>query len=203
MSNHAYAFKYNNKTLGIKDVEQLKRLMDSGKIAEEDSVFVLDIKRWVKITNLAEYSELQLEADINEETPVVSRNLELTPPAPQTKAFSKLLDELDDSQDEKEEEIENRKTEAFEQPENSKTIHRVAGTKRNKDRFETMVAAKNPRPERNWGSVTAIAATAIFVLLLGLAAGFFGATQFQKDTMPEKANSILQANTAVPSSNRN
>lgn len=213
MGSHAYAFKFNNKTLGIKDVDQLKRLLDSGKISEDDSVFVIDFKRWVKISHLPDYSRLvasEAEGDVEvAEDKMAEKPAELTPHVPRTKAFARLIDELDDNEDNADEthsgdqaqSTSGRDAEDFAPVENVKTIHRMAKTRNN--RMETMVAAKVPVSESSWGSTTAIAATAILVLLLGIVAGFLGASTIQEETMPQKVNTVLQANTGIPAGDKN
>jgi hypothetical protein len=189
MSQHKYAFKFRGKTLGIRDVDQLVRLIEAGKLTPSDKVFLLSSKRWEVISSLPEFvaaNTVTPEMKAGEYAGITGRDM--------TGLIGQALkDESVVGSDESDD----RSDYIFD---SGRTIRASRDTQeRRARRTETLVAARKPNPEGSDNRKAAVF-TAILVLLLGMAVGFFGAFEISESVVPPGDTIMLQANQAAQSS---
>lgn len=175
MSQHKYAFKFQGKTLGIRDVDQLLRMIESGKLTPQDNVFLISGKRWERICDLPEYAAVAsapaASGPTEDLTALINRELAGLRPSRSVSASQDMdISPFD----------------------GGRTIRSSKlSEQRRARRTETLVANRAPLSE---GSSTKTALlTAVLILLLGMAVGFFGAFEVTESVVPSQDTVFLQA----------
>jgi len=189
MSSHTYAFKFSGKTLGIRDIDQLIRLIDSGKLTEKDSVFLISAKRWIPILELEEYTAAVSSTSASGTEYSVADQPAVDVGIPSSNLAS-LIDDVSGQTSASSSNIQNTEF-VFD---TGRTIYKSPNVKNRTN--ETMVAVKVPMQDNGNHKTTAVL-TAVFVLLFGLAVGFLSAFEINENAVPQ-GSAILQAQTTTP-----
>ncbi len=196
-NNSLFAIKREGKTLGVKDVDQLRRLVSLSEISEKDSVYIIAEKRWCTIEELPGWNtaqtraiapgaatssetparkltveqKVQIAQHIVEDVEYQKEPVEKTTP---TREFIQLFDQFEkENQAKKPEEPPAEDYIAF-QP---KTIHKVKGlpeSERRPRNTDVMDALRQGQKPPVFSSVTLRVAVLVFILfLVALAYGLF------------------------------
>ncbi len=223
MSQHQFAIRVNGRTLGVKDVQQLARLITKGSLGPNDKVFSLSDKRWLSATDIPglnarlegggesdvftiDEDDIQVEPVV-EAAPIKPEPISVKPKADAVavdpdrtltgQALNSLLDNLDGGVEEESESIS-----PSEPSLSSKTIHKMSSSNKRSTRLtDAVVAAKVPNPEgRRIGLDKAAVFVAVMALLFGMAVGLFGSTLVLSNGDGQTGAAILQAQTPSSSS---
>jgi|GEM_PF-2968888 len=195
-NNSLFAIKREGKTLGVKDVDQLKRLVSLSEITEKDSVYIIAEKRWCAIEELPAWKIASPEAaKIEKMEPKKAEPVPAAAPAKKltveekvqvvqkvaagfeeeeaayekatpTREFVQLFDQF-------EKENSNKKTEETAEEDyiafQPKTIHRVKGlpeSERRARNSDVMHALRDGQKPPVFSSVSLRVAVLVFILFL-------------------------------------
>lgn len=219
MSKHQYALRYGGKTLGVKDSAQLARLIKGGKITLDSQVFILAEKRWLRISELSEFSKAKGDAfedgDRIEVEAVISGNegYHLSPTAEleaaeylgddatTTAEFVALINEIEVPASSRTESLSKSQGSAFD-IDSGRTIHKIPQVSRggHSPRLtDTQVAAKVPNPESSGKTAAFVFALVIFIV--GLLLGLAGATFLANNPSLNSDRAMLQADSFARETN--
>ena len=204
MGNHLYAFKHGGKTLGVRSIEQLVRLVETGRLTITDSVFVIQSKQWVAIKNLPEYSRFMDRGDSStKSSPKRAKAAGSTVESACSEAMTSLIADMKESSSllASATVIDSNPNTNMSGSGSNRTIHRIgiSGERAARDR-DTLIAARVPNPEGGWQAWRKTLTTAIFILLLGFGVGYLGLSNLFEENIPisKKSNILLQAQRDVP-----
>ncbi len=191
MGRHQYAIKHNGRTLGIHDQEQLSRLVYSGELKADASVFVIKDKRWVSLTSLLDVESAVQQKETVPQPAQIAEEQDLPP----IQEFSSLINEIEVKEDKSARVPTQRELERDLSIETGRTIHKLPALAagRSARLSEPAVAAKVPNPEGWFGETRRAIAVMALALFLGLAAGLFGSTMLQDDLSNTNGSAIRQA----------
>lgn len=204
MGSHLYAFKHGGKTLGVRSIEQLERLVEAGRLTITDSVFVIQSKQWVAIKNLPEYSRsMDSGHSSSKSSPKRPKAVGSAVESACSEAMTSLIADMKESsfQPTAATVIDTSPNTAVNASGSVSTIHKTGISRERvaRDR-DTLIAARVPNPEGGWQAWRKTLTTAIFILLLGFGVGYLGLSNLFEKSIPisKKGNILLQAQRDVP-----
>lgn len=147
---HIFAIRYNGKTLGVRDAQQLVRLVDTDQLKAADKVFVIAEKRWINLTEVPEVMSYLALKEMNR-GPALSAPQR---PSRSGREYDTMVNELETLR-------------APQTPAKPRIMHSSQRL------TQTVIAARRPNPEGSsrYARVVLIAGTA--ALLMGMVFGFF------------------------------
>lgn len=182
---HIFAIRFNGKTLGIRDAQQLVRLVDTDQLGAADKVFVIAEKRWIGLTEVPEVASYLAQTAMKQGF----EPLEFDTSARRGREFDTMVNEL-----------ETLRPAPVQAPSPAPLKLRVGPAAQRLT--QPMIAARRPNPEgpSPYSRVILIAGTA--ALLVGMVFGFFAFDAWLAPTpapdRDQQPTLLLQAQKEMP-----